>query len=192
MVMETQNWSKADALHLKDLHLDPIRNTPDRLKSLVDHFKTPGASVFQVTEGMGPDNVSKTLARKIRTLVREGSLDWVLDQNLTPSSTNNPKLLDELMWQYPVEFACAAEAYKNELEFRIQVVEIVEGNRATVSRGLQESSPWLRPFLFSLMSGQGMTECNRLFDRAIGNVRIKEAREIGSKIGVLLDQALGR
>ena len=167
MVMETQNWSKADALHLKDLHLDHIRNTPDRLKRLVDHFKTPGASVFQVTEGMGPDNVSKTLARKIRTLVGEGSLDWVLDQNLTPGSTNNPKLLDELMWQYPVEFACAAEAYKNELEFRIQVAEIVEGKRATISRGLQESSPWLRPFLFSLMSGEEITKCNRLFDRAV-------------------------
>ena len=192
MVMETQNWSKADALHLKHLHLDPIQNTPDRLKSLVDHFKTPGASVFQVTEGVGPANVSKTLARKIRTLVGEGSLDWVLDQNLTPGSTNSPGVLDELMWQYPVEFACAAEAYKNELEFRIQVAEIVEGKRATVSRGLQESSPWLRPFISSLMSGKEIMECSGLFDRAIGNARIKEARQIGSKIGVLLDQALGR
>ena len=66
--MDGMIWNTEEVKKLRRLRLDPIRNTPDRLRSLVEHFLKPGASVFAVTEGDGPVRVSKTLARKVRDL----------------------------------------------------------------------------------------------------------------------------
>ena len=66
--MDGMTWNTEEVKKLRRLRLDPIRNTPDRLRSLVEHFLKPGASVFAVTEGDGPVRVSKTLARKVRDL----------------------------------------------------------------------------------------------------------------------------
>ena len=62
--------------------MDPIRNTPGKLRPLVEHFLKPGASVFAVTEGDGPIRVSKALARKVRDLTSKGELRWVLEDRL--------------------------------------------------------------------------------------------------------------
>ena len=77
--MDGMTWTQEEVRELKRLRLDPIRNTPDRLRSLVEHFLKPGASVFAVTEGKGPVRVSKVLARKVRDLTLESALGWVVE-----------------------------------------------------------------------------------------------------------------
>ncbi len=72
--MDGMTWNSEEVKELRRLRLDPIRNPPDRLRSLVEHFLKPGASVFAVTEGDGPVRVSKTLARKVRDLTTKGGL----------------------------------------------------------------------------------------------------------------------
>ena len=69
--MDGMTWNSEEVKELRKLRLDPIRNTPDKLRSLVEHFLKPGASVFSVTEGKGPVRVSKTLARKVRDLIQK-------------------------------------------------------------------------------------------------------------------------
>ena len=75
-----QNWNSDQKRRLKELHIDPVKTPPERLKKIVDYFRKPGASVFEITEGNGPLRVSKELARKIRKYVEEGKLDWVMDE----------------------------------------------------------------------------------------------------------------
>ena len=75
--MDGTTWARDEVKELKRLRLDPIRNTPSKVRQLVGHFLRPGASVFAVTEGDGPVRVSKTLARKARDLTLEGALGWV-------------------------------------------------------------------------------------------------------------------
>ena len=72
--MDGMTWNSEEVKELRKLRLDPIRNTPDKLRSLVEHFLKPGASVFSVTEGKGPVRVSKTLARKVRDLTSKGEM----------------------------------------------------------------------------------------------------------------------
>ena len=77
--MDGTTWTKEETTELRRLRLDPIRNTPAKLRLLVAHFLKPEASVFAATEGDGPVRVSKTLARKVRDLTLEGALGWVVE-----------------------------------------------------------------------------------------------------------------
>ena len=80
--MDGITWTREEVKELKRLRLDPIRNTPARLRLLVTHFLEPEASVFAVTEGDGPVRVSKALARKVRDLTKCGvDLKWGKDPN---------------------------------------------------------------------------------------------------------------
>ena len=72
--MDGVTWTQEEVRGLKKLRLDPIRNTPGKLRLLVEHFLKPEASVFAVTEGDGPARVSKALARKVRDLTLNGAL----------------------------------------------------------------------------------------------------------------------
>ena len=56
--MDGTTWTKEETTELRRLRLDPIRNTPAKLRLLVAHFLKPDASVFAVTEGDGPVRVS--------------------------------------------------------------------------------------------------------------------------------------
>ena len=58
--MDGMTWNTEEVKKLRRLRLDPIRNTPDRLRSLVEHFLKPGASVFAVTEGKGRSGCLKS------------------------------------------------------------------------------------------------------------------------------------
>ena len=80
--MDGTTWNSEEVKELRRLRLDPIRNTPARLRLLVAHFLKPEASVFAVTEGDGPVRVSKALARKVRDLTLEGALGWVVEDGL--------------------------------------------------------------------------------------------------------------
>ena len=46
-------WTKEQKMILKELHIDPLINSPKRLKKMVNYFRTPGASLWAVTGGMG-------------------------------------------------------------------------------------------------------------------------------------------
>jgi len=72
-------WGKEEIIRLKELRLDPIQNSRQKLMDLVRHFKGPQPSVFAVTESGSGFHVSKALARKVRDLTLEVKLDWLLE-----------------------------------------------------------------------------------------------------------------
>ena len=100
--MDGMTWTREEVRELKKLRLDPIRNTPTKLRPLVAHFLKPGASVFAVTEGEGPVRVSKAKARKVRDLTSGGALDWVVEDG--PRKEESDPLAEPwtaLLWRYP-------------------------------------------------------------------------------------------
>jgi len=133
--MDGMTWTREEVRELKRLRLDPIRNTPAKLRPLVEHFLKPGASVFAVTEGEGPVRVSKALARKVRDLTSGGALDWVVGEGPRKEDGPSGEPWAILLWRYPGEFVAAVAAYQGELEFEVQAKEIASGDPATLSRG---------------------------------------------------------
>ncbi len=76
--MAAKLWTPEEQLLLRSLHLDPIRTDREKLTALVGHFQK-GGGVWAVSEGgTGPVLVSRGLARKVRDLVRDHKLDWLL------------------------------------------------------------------------------------------------------------------
>ena len=75
----SQGWSDEEVKHLRDIRLDPKQNSREKLQALVRHFRTPNASVFAVSGGIGEVSVSRELARKVRDLTKEGKLNWLLN-----------------------------------------------------------------------------------------------------------------
>ena len=73
-------WTKEQKNILMELHIDPLISSPERLKTMVNYFRTPDASLWAVTEGQGPFHVSKSLGMKVRGHVDEGALDWLMDE----------------------------------------------------------------------------------------------------------------
>ena len=71
-------WTSEEIKELKKLSLDGQRSYPEKMYALVHHF-SENRSVWRVTQGDGPVRVSVGLARKVRDLVRDGKLDWVLE-----------------------------------------------------------------------------------------------------------------
>ena len=88
-------WSEDEEKQLKTLTLSPHVNTPERLRTLVQHFMNSG-TVWGVTEGDGPLSVSKVLARKISRLTRSGELAWVLDRSAPPPTAQVQTAENEL------------------------------------------------------------------------------------------------
>ena len=74
-------WNTDEVGRLKQLRLDPVQNSPEKLMGLVRYFAGPHASVFGITEGNELPHVSKDLARKVRDLMRDRKLDWVLERD---------------------------------------------------------------------------------------------------------------
>ena len=151
--MDWTTWNSEEVEELRRLRLDPIRNTPDKLRPLVEHFLEPGASVFAVTEGDGPVRVSKTLARKVRDLTSKGEMRWVLEAR--PREEGDDRFGQPWvtpLWSYPKEFAAAVAAYQAELEFQIQAKEIADGNRVTFTRRATRYGPDHKPFVEALFN----------------------------------------
>jgi len=144
--MDGTAWNREEVRELRRLRLGPIRNAPAKLRSLVEYFLKPGASVFAVTEGDGPVRVSKALARKVRDLTLKGALGWVVEDTVRKEGEDH---LGEpwvtLLWRYPAEFAAAVAAYQGELEFEVQAKEIAGGNRATFTCQAVKYGPGHRP-----------------------------------------------
>jgi len=187
--MDGTRWTKEETTELRRLRLDPIRNTPAKLRLLVGHFLKPDASVFAVTEGDGPVRVSKALARKVRDLTLEGALGWVVEDGLRkegddPLGESWPTLL----WRYPVEFAAAVAAYQGEMEFEVQAKEIASGNRATFTRQATRYGPRHRPFVEAIFNRDAkLRDLRRSHRAALDSGEAATARLIGIQIGELLD-----
>jgi len=187
--MDGMTWNSEEVKELRRLRLDPIRNPPDRLRSLVEHFLKPGASVFAVTEGNGPVRVSKALARKVRDMTLEGALGWVVEDG--PRKEGDDPFGQPwatLLWRYPGEFAAAVAAYQGELEFEIQAKEIAGGNRATFTRQATRYGPDHKPFVEAIFSRDArLRDLRRGHHAALDSDDVATARLIGIQIGESLD-----
>ena len=187
--MDGTTWTREEVRELKRLRLDPIRNTPARLRLLVAHFLKPEASVFAVTAGDGPVRVSKALARKVRDLTLEGALGWVVEDGLRKEG-DDPlgQPWAALLWRYPAEFAAAVAAYQGELEFEVQSKEIANGNRATFTRQATRYGPGHRPFVEAIFNRDaGLRDLRRGHHAALDSDDVATARSISIQIGELLD-----
>ena len=186
--MDGTTWTMEEVKELRRLRLDPIRNTPAKLRLLVGHFLKPEASVFAVTEGDGPVRVSKALARKVRDLTLEGALGWVVEDGLRKEG-DDPlgQPWATLLWRYPAEFAAAVAAYQGELEFEVQAKEIASGNRATFTRQATRYGPSHSPFVEAIFNRDAkLRDLRRGHRAALDSGDAATARSIGIQIGELL------
>jgi len=187
--MDGITWTREEVKELRRLRLDPIRNTPARLRLLVAHFLKPEASVFAVTEGDGPVRVSKALARKVRDLTLEGALGWVVEDGLRKEG-DDPfgQPWATVLWRYPKEFAAAVAAYQGELEFEVQAKEIANENRATFTRQATRYGPSHRPFVVAIFNRDAkLRDLRRGHRAALESGDAATARSIGKQIGEPLD-----
>jgi len=187
--MDGTTWTKEETTELRRLRLDPIRNTPAKLRLLVAHFLKPEASVFAVTEGDGPVRVSRALARKVRDLTLEGALGWVVEDAVRKDGDDHlGQPWAALLWRYPAEFAAVVAAYQGELEFEVQAKEIAGGNRATFTRRAVRCGPGHRPFVEAIFNRDGnLRDLRRGHRAALDSGDTATARSIGIQIGELLD-----
>jgi len=187
--MDGMTWNREEVKELRRLRLDPIRNTPAKLRLLVEHFLKPDASVFAVTEGDGPVKVSKALARKVRDLTLESALGWVVEDGPREQGEDPfGQPWATLLWRYPGEFAAAVAAYKCELEFEAQAKEIACGNRATFTRQATRYGPDHRPFVETIFNRDaGLRDLRRGHHAALDSDDVATARSISIQIGESLD-----
>ena len=187
--MDGMTWNSEEVKDLRRLGLDPIRDTPEKLRSLVEHFLKPGASVFAVTEGNGPVRVSKVLARKVRDLTSKGEMGWVLEDR--PREEGDDPFEQPwatLLWRYPAEFAAAVAAYQGELEFEVQAKEIADRDRATFTRQATRYGPDHKPFVEAIFNRDaGLRDLRRGHHVALDSDDVAMARLISIQIGELLD-----
>ena len=187
--MEGMTWTREEVKELKRLRLDPIRNTPDKLRLLVEHFLKPEASVFAVSEGDGPVRVSKALARKVRDLTLEGALGWVAEDRLRKEGEDPfGQPWATLLWRYPKEFAAAVAAYQSELEFEVQAKEIASGDRVTFTRQATWFGPDHKAFVEAIFNRDaGLRDLRRVHRAALDSDDVATARSISIQIAESLD-----
>ena len=145
-------WTREEKLKLKELHIDPVSNSPERLKELVNYFRTPDSSLWAITEGHGPLHVSKSLGRKIRDYQAEGALDWLMDE--TPGSNQwfDPAWRGWLR-SNPAEFSQAVDAYLQELGGQVLSAEIHLGFGPPSRRQGSPTAQCTRPSLSQFSAG---------------------------------------
>ena len=182
-----EHWTKDQKLRLKELGICPVRSSPKRLKDLVSYFRTPGASLFEISEGNGPLHVSKYLGRKIRNYQAEGKLDWLFDESTERIKQGYDTEWRGLLLSHPTEFSQSIDAYRQDLGRQIQTAEIHLGLRAGFMPPKVPYGPLHWPFIESIFSrGLELAETRREFELALGKGAIAEARKLSKKIGVEL------
>ena len=121
--MVGENWTSEEMQRLKKNRIDPVRSPPERLKSMIEYFRT-GASLWAVTEGKGPFHVSKEFGRKIKDLLAKGDLDWVMDETPRQSAQQFNKEWRGLLLSNTVDFSKAVSAYQEELGAQIKATAV--------------------------------------------------------------------
>ena len=186
-------WTKEQKIILKELHIDPLISSPERLKTMVNYFRTPDASLWAVTEGHGPFQVSKSLGMKVRGYADDGAVDWLMDE----TSDSTKRWFDSEWRQWllskPVEFSQAVDAYRQTLDLQIQTTEIQLKLRSSVEPRRPPRvryGPMHHPFVESIFSrDEGLTGLRAEFEWAIGRNDISRAKVLSEKI---CQELLGR
>jgi len=182
--MSGETWTNEQAKRLWAMSISPVRSSPEKIKVMIDHFKTPEASIHAITDGGGPLAVSKPFARKIRKLVADGDLDWVTDE-----APGRPKRGDDSEWRgmllsHVTEFSLAVDAYKQDLGIRIQTSEIHQRLRSGVRPAKVPYGPSHRPFIESIFSRSAdLEDLRREFESTLKTADLAGAKELSEKIG---------
>lgn len=175
-----ETWSKEHRITLREMHIDPVRSSPDRIRGMMNYFRTPDASIGGVSRHF---DVSRPLARKIRDYTIDGALDWAMG--------GEPKRAQvfDAEWQgfvmaHPVEFSQGVEAYKQELGRQIQMTEICLGTRFTYMPPKVPYSSAHRPFVESVFKrNRGLMVLRREFESALEEGEVVIAQELGERLG---------
>ncbi len=179
-------WTKEQKIILKKLHIDPLISSPERLKTMVNYFRTPGATLWAVTEGHGPFHVSKSLGMKVREYADDDALDWVMEETSDSSKSRFDAEWRQWLLSKPVEFSQAVDAYRQKLGLQIQATEFHLGLR----KGFEPRrpprvryGPAHHPFVESIFNrDQELTGLRVEFKSAIGKNDISRAKILSEKI----------
>ena len=189
--MVDENWTTEEKRRLKAMTISPIASSPERLKEMIEYFRTPGASLWAVTEGQGPLHVSKSLGTKVRDYVDSGDLDWVMDETSGHPSKRFDTEWRELLRSRPEEFSIAVEVFKDEMGLQIQFTEIHLGLRAGCMAPKVAYGPSQRPYIESIFRRDpDLAEGRRKFDLSLKKGHIAEARTMSALLGEGLDDSI--
>ena len=185
--MARDYWMKEEILRLKELHIDPVHSSPERLREMVNYFRMPDASLFKVTEGKGPLKVSKSLGSKVRDYVADGTLDWLMDETLSPTDKRFDPEWRSWLLSNTKEFSQAVDVYLQELSLQIQTAEIRLGIRVSFEprrRPRVRYGPTHRTFVESIFDrDQELSDRRDDFKAAIGERAIAKAKGLRESIG---------
>jgi len=178
--MVCENWTSEEKRRLKKIRIDPVRSPPERLKTLIEYFRTPGASLWAVTEGEdGPFHVSKELGRKIRDLLAKGDLDWVMDETPRQSAQQFNKEWRGLLLLNAVDFSKAVSAYQEELGAQIKATAVHLRLLSGYMPPKVPYGPSHRPFVESVFNRDPeLAGVRREFDSALKTGDLDLAREL--------------
>lgn len=185
--MAREYWMKEELLRLKELHIDPVRSSPERLRQMVNYFRMPDSPLWKVTEGNGPLKVSKSLGSKVRDCGADGTLDWLMDETLSPTSKGFDLEWRSWLLSNTENFSQAVDVYLQELSLQIQTAEIHLGLRVTFEprrRPRTRYGPTHRTFVESIFDrDQELSDRRDDFKAAIGERAIAKAKGLRETIG---------
>jgi len=183
--MVGEYWTGEEKRKLKAMTISPVITSPKRLKEMIEYFRRPNAPLWAVTVKDVPFHVSKELGRKIRDLVDDGALDWVMGE--TPSRPIGDFDAEWRGWRLfnASEFSEAVFAYQGQLENQIQTCEIHLGLRASFMPPKVAYGPKHQPFVESIFRRDlELAEVLRKFESALKKGEITEASNLSKKIGM--------
>ena len=181
--MVGEYWTSEEKQMLKEVTISPVKSSPQRLKDLIKYFRTPGATLWKITEGHGALHVSKSLGAKIRNFVENGGLDWVMDETPSRSTDNFDDDWRRWLLSHAAEFSEAVSAYQGELGNHIQSSEIHLGLRASFLRPKFAYGPKHQPFVESIFKRDTkLGEVRRKFESALEKGEITDAKALSEKI----------
>jgi len=183
--MVGEYWTGEEKRKLKAMTISPVKISPMGLKEMIEYFRTPGATLWEVTEGDGPFHISKERGRKIRNFVDDGALDWVMGETTSRSTEDFDAEWRGWRLAQAAEFSEAVSAYRGQLNNQIQTCEIHLGLRATFMPPKVAYSPKHQPFVESIFRRDlELDEVRRKFESALNKGEITEATNLSKKIGL--------
>ena len=185
--MSGETWTNEQAKRLWAMSISPVRSSPERIKGMINYFRTPGSSVFAITEGDAPVHASKPLARKIRDYVLDGSPDWVLAETSDQPDRGYDSEWRSMLISNAAEFSQAVDAYRQDLAVQIQSSEISLGLRAGFRPAKVTYGPSHRPFVECVFSRDSeLAGLRSGFESALKSEDLVGAQELSENIGMEL------
>ncbi len=184
--MIDENWTSEEKRRLRKISIDPVRSPPERLKSMIEYFRRPGASLWAVTDGEdGPFKASKEFGRKIRDLLAKGELDWVMDETPRQSAQEFNKEWRGLLLSNAVDFSKAVSAYQEELGAQIKATAVHLRLLSGYMPPKVPYGPSHHPFVESVFNRDpDLADVRREFESALKTGDLDLARELSEKIGL--------